>query len=70
MEEKIKDDVEKTRRFGATTSARTSGWGRARRLMEGTVDEGLSNCSLVCVRKPGSSTRSGRRSSASSSAST
>src|SRR5262249_44786355 len=55
MEEKIKEDVEKTREVGGDyvrpheRLVRSS----SRRLMEGSVDERLRDYSLVCVRKPG-----------------
>jgi hypothetical protein len=55
MEEKIKDDVEKTREVWGDYVRPHERLVRsfARRLMEGSVDERLSNYSLVCVRKPG-----------------
>src|SRR5262249_26874403 len=55
MEEKIKDDVEKTREVWGDYVRPHERLARsfARRLMEGTVAEGLRNYSLVCVRKPG-----------------
>jgi hypothetical protein len=55
MEEKIKEDVEKTREVWGDYVRPHERLVRsfARRLMEGTAHEGLSNYSLVCVRKPG-----------------
>jgi hypothetical protein len=55
MEEKIKDDVEKTREVWGDYVRPHERLVRsfARRLMEGAVDERLGNYSLVCVRKPG-----------------
>jgi hypothetical protein len=55
MEEKIKDDVEKTQEVWGDYVRPHERLVRsfARRLMEGEVDERLSNYSLVCVRKPG-----------------
>jgi hypothetical protein len=55
MEEKIKDDVEKTREVWGDYVRPHERLVRsfARRIMEGSVDEGLRNYSLVCVRKPG-----------------
>jgi hypothetical protein len=55
MEEKIKDDVEKTREVWGDYVRPHERLVRsfARRLMEGSVDEGLLDYSLVCVRKPG-----------------
>jgi hypothetical protein len=54
-EEKIKDDVEKTHEVWGDYVRPHERLVRsfARRLMEGTVSEGLINYSLVCVRKPG-----------------
>jgi MoxR-like ATPase len=54
-EEKIKDDVEKTREVWGDYVRPHERLVRsfARRLMEGTVDERLSDYSLVSVRKPG-----------------
>jgi MoxR-like ATPase len=55
MEEKIKDDVEKTREVWGDYVRPHERLVRsfARRLMEGLVDEELLDYSLVCVRKPG-----------------
>jgi hypothetical protein len=55
MEEKIKDDVEKTREVWGDYVRPHERLVRsfARRLMEGSVGEGLRDYSLVCVRKPG-----------------
>ncbi len=55
MEEKIKDDVEKTREVWGDYVRPHERLVRsfARRLMEGTIHEGLRGHSLVCVRKPG-----------------
>ncbi|MBY0524501.1 MAG: AAA family ATPase [Gemmataceae bacterium] len=55
MEEKIKDDVEKTREVWGDYIRPHERLVRsfARRLMEGNVVEELRNHSLVCVRKPG-----------------
>jgi AAA domain (Cdc48 subfamily) len=55
MEEKIKDDVEKTSEVWGDYVRPHERLVRsfARRLMEGTVDERLVNYSLLCVRKPG-----------------
>jgi hypothetical protein len=55
MEEKIKEDVEKTREVWGDYVRPHERLVRsfARRLMEGAVDEGLRDYSLVCVRKPG-----------------
>jgi hypothetical protein len=55
MEEKIKEDVEKTREVWGDYVRPHERLVRsfARRLMEGSVDEGLRDYSLVCVRKPG-----------------
>jgi AAA domain (Cdc48 subfamily) len=55
MEEKIKDDVEKTREVWGDYVRPHERLVRsfARRLMEGNVDERLRDYSLVCVRKPG-----------------
>jgi hypothetical protein len=55
MEEKIKEDVEKTREVWGDYVRPHERLVRsfARRLMEGSVAEGLLNYSLVCVRKPG-----------------
>jgi MoxR-like ATPase len=55
MEEKIKDDVEKTREVWGDYVRPHERLVRsfARRLMEGGVHEELRNHSLVCVRKPG-----------------
>ncbi len=55
MEEKIKDDVEKTREVWGDYVRPHERLVRsfARRLMEGSVHERLANHSLVCVRKPG-----------------
>ncbi len=55
MEEKIKEDVEKTREVWGDYVRPHERLVRsfARRLMEGAVSEGLRDCSLVCVRKPG-----------------
>lgn len=54
MEEKIKDDVEKTREVWGDYVRPHERLVRsfARRLMEGTVSEPLRNHSLVCVNKP------------------
>jgi MoxR-like ATPase len=54
-EEKIKEDVEKTREVWGDYVRPHERLVRsfARRLMEGSVDERLRNYSLVCVRKPG-----------------
>jgi MoxR-like ATPase len=54
-EEKIKDDVEKTREVWGDYVRPHERLVRSfsRRLMEGSVDERLINYSLVCVRKPG-----------------
>src|SRR5205807_4326753 len=53
-EEKIKDDVEKTREVWGDYVRPHERLVRsfARRLMEGSVDEELRNHSLVCVNKP------------------
>ena len=55
MEEKIKEDVEKTREVWGDYVRPHERLVRsfARRLMEGTVDDRLRDYSLVCVRKPG-----------------
>lgn len=55
LEEKIKDDVEKTREVWGDYVRPHERLVRsfARRLMEGTVHEELRNYSLVSVRKPG-----------------
>jgi len=55
MEEKIKDDVEKTREVWGDYVRPHERLVRsfARRLMEGTVSEELRDYSLVCIRKPG-----------------
>ncbi len=55
MEEKIKDDVEKTREVWGDYVRPHERLVRsfARRLMESSVSEELKNHSLVCVRKPG-----------------
>jgi MoxR-like ATPase len=55
MEEKIKDDVEKTREVWGDYVRPHERLVRsfARRLMEGVAVEGLRDYSLVCVRKPG-----------------
>jgi hypothetical protein len=55
MEEKIKEDVEKTREVWGDYVRPHERLVRsfARRLMEGSVSDELSNHSLVCVRKPG-----------------
>jgi hypothetical protein len=55
MEEKIKDDVEKTREVWGDYVRPHERLVRsfARRLMENSVSEELRNHSLVCVRKPG-----------------
>jgi MoxR-like ATPase len=55
MEEKIKDDVEKTREVWGDYVRPHERLVRsfARRLMENSVDEELRHHSLVCVRKPG-----------------
>jgi hypothetical protein len=55
MEEKIKDDVEKTREVWGDYVRPHERLVRsfARRLMEGAVHEELRDHSLVCVRKPG-----------------
>jgi MoxR-like ATPase len=55
MEEKIKDDVEKTREVWGDYVRPHERLVRsfARRLMENSVGEGLRNHSLVSVRKPG-----------------
>jgi hypothetical protein len=55
MEEKIKEDVEKTREVWGDYVRPHERLVRsfARRLMENSVDEELRNHSLVCVRKPG-----------------
>jgi hypothetical protein len=55
MEEKIKEDVEKTREVWGDYVRPHERLVRsfARRLMEGAAAEGLRDCSLVCVRKPG-----------------
>jgi MoxR-like ATPase len=55
MEEKIKDDVEKTREVWGDYVRPHERLVRsfARRLMEGSVTEELRDHSLVCVRKPG-----------------
>jgi hypothetical protein len=55
MEEKIKDDVEKTREVWGDYVRPHERLVRsfARRLMEGSVSEELRNHSLICVRKPG-----------------
>jgi flagellar biosynthesis GTPase FlhF len=55
MEEKIKDDVEKTREVWGDYVRPHERLVRsfARQLMEGSVQEELRNHSLVCVRKPG-----------------
>lgn len=55
MEEKIKDDVEKTREVWGDYVRPHERLVRsfARRLMENSVNEELRNHSLVCVRKPG-----------------
>jgi MoxR-like ATPase len=54
-EEKIKDDVEKTREVWGDYVRPHERLVRsfARRLMEGDVHEGLRDYSLLCVRKPG-----------------
>jgi MoxR-like ATPase len=54
MEEKIKDDVEKTREVWGDYVRPHERLVRsfARRIMEGSVDEELRNHSLVCVNKP------------------
>lgn len=54
-EEKIKEDVEKTREVWGDYVRPHERLVRsfARRLMEGAVDERLRDYSLVCVRKPG-----------------
>src|SRR5262249_45090108 len=53
-EEKIKEDVEKTREVWGDYVRPHERLVRsfARRLMEGAVGEGLLDCSLVCVNKP------------------
>ncbi|HTU20888.1 MAG TPA: AAA family ATPase [Gemmataceae bacterium] len=55
MEEKIKDDVEKTREVWGDYVRPHERLVRsfARRLMEGCISDELRNHSLVCVRKPG-----------------
>jgi MoxR-like ATPase len=55
MEEKIKEDVEKTREVWGDYVRPHERLVRsfARRLMEGAVADALRNYSLVCVRKPG-----------------
>jgi hypothetical protein len=55
MEEKIKEDVEKTREVWGDYVRPHERLVRsfARRLMEGSVSEELRDYSLVCVRKPG-----------------
>ncbi len=55
MEEKVKDDVEKTREVWGDYVRPHERLVRsfARRLMEGAVGDALRDHSLVCVRKPG-----------------
>ncbi len=55
MEEKIKEDVEKTREVWGDYVRPHERLVRsfARRVMEGSVRAELRDCSLVCVRKPG-----------------